>query len=85
MPISLVRLSDLPELVKIREAGLKTFTTEGGISARTQRTYVHSECPYIKVDVHFTALNGDSSDVNGDPDDLIESISHPYLAWSVMD
>jgi hypothetical protein len=46
---------------------------------------VYVDCPYIKVDVHFTALNSDSSDVNGDPDDVIESISPPYLAGSVTD
>jgi hypothetical protein len=37
---------------------LKTFTTEGGISIRTQQTYVYVECPYIKVDVHFKAVDG---------------------------
>lgn len=30
---------------------LGIFTTEGGLSNRFQRTYVHVECPYIKVNV----------------------------------
>jgi hypothetical protein len=64
---------------------LTVFTTEGGISTRTQRTYVHIECPYIKVNVHFKAVGGESSGMDEDPDDIIESVSQPYLAWSVID
>jgi len=64
---------------------LTVFTTEGGISSRTQRTYVHTECPYIKVNVRFKAVSGESSGLDEDPDDIIESVSQPYLAWSVMD
>jgi len=33
---------------------LKVFTTEGGISTATRRTFAHRRCPYIKVDVEFT-------------------------------
>jgi hypothetical protein len=64
---------------------LTVFTTEGGISTRTQRTYVHTECPYIKVTVRFKAVSGESPGLDEDPDDIIESVSQPYLAWSVMD
>jgi len=63
---------------------LIVFTTEGGISTRTQRTYVHTECPYIKVNVHFKAV-GENPGLDEDPDDIIESLSQPYLAWSVID
>ena len=65
---------------------LKTFTTEGGTFVRTQQTYVYIECPYIKVDVRFKAVdNGDHAERNESPNDIIEAISQPYLAWSVMD
>jgi hypothetical protein len=64
---------------------LKVFTTEGGLSTRFQHTYVYSECPYIKVNVRFKAANNEGNGVEDEPDDLIESISQPYLAWSVMD
>ncbi len=64
---------------------LKVFTTEGGLSSRTQRTYVYAECPYIKVNVRFKALNNESPELNEDPDDIIESISQPFLAWGVTD
>src|SRR6267378_8709926 len=33
---------------------LKVFTTEGGLSTRTHRTYVLKQCPTIKVDVEFS-------------------------------
>jgi hypothetical protein len=58
---------------------LKLFTTEGGLSTPCRRTYVLIECPYIKVDVQFKAGSRESNE------DLIESISKPYLAWGVMD
>jgi hypothetical protein len=69
-----------------REDVLKVFTTEGGLSTRRQRTFVYPECPYIKVDVRFKAVSPDEKDgLNEDPKDIIESISRPYLAWSIMD
>lgn len=68
-----------------RQDLLKVFTTEGGISTRFQRTYVYSECPYIKVNVRFKAGTNESSGTEEDSDDIIESISQPYLAWSVID
>jgi hypothetical protein len=64
---------------------LSEFTTEGGLSNRLQRTYVHVECPYIKVNVRFKAISGDHNVMEENADDLIESISQPYLAWSAMD
>jgi len=65
---------------------LKVFTTEGGLSTRFQHTYVYSECPFIKVNVRFkAAANNEGSGVEEEPDDIIESVSQPYLAWSVMD
>lgn len=63
---------------------LEVFTTEGGISFPDQQTYVHKECPYIKVDVKFKLVNRNNG-FNESPDDIIESISTPYLAWSVTD
>jgi len=56
-----------------------TFTTEGGISTRVQRTYVYKGCPYIKVDVVFSDAGATEAE------DRIVSISSPYLAFSVMD
>jgi hypothetical protein len=64
---------------------LSEFTTEGGLSNRLQRTYVHVECPYIKVNVRFKAISGDHNAMEENADDLIESISQPYLAWTAMD
>ena len=53
---------------------LKVFTTEGGISSRFQRTYVHRECPYIKVDVLFRGIEDPHNSIKGEPDDIIVSI-----------
>src|SRR5579883_1367046 len=74
-----------------REALLKVFTTEGGISTRLRRTFISRDCKYFKVDVDFRAVRGPYSDDQGrvapteDPRDLIVAISRPYLAFSVLD
>jgi hypothetical protein len=68
-----------------RQDLLKIFTTEGGLSNRFQRTYVYSGCPYIKVNVRFKAASNEGNGLQEEPDDIIESISQPYLAGSVMD
>ena len=60
---------------------MSVFTTEGGISTTSQRTYVLRQCPYVKVDVKFAAANREQEL----PTDRIVEISRPYLAWSVMD
>jgi hypothetical protein len=61
------------------------FTTEGGLSNRFQRTYVHVDCPYIKVNVRFKAASDETNALKEDPDDTIESVSRPFLQWSTMD
>jgi hypothetical protein len=61
------------------------FTTEGGLSNRFQRSYVHVDCPYIKVNVRFKAASDETNALKEDPDDTIESISQPFLQWSISD
>jgi len=60
---------------------MKVFTTEGGLSTTSQRKYVYRHCPYIKVDVKFTAASP-SEEL---PTDKIVRVSRPYLEWSIMD
>ena len=70
---------------------LKVFTVEGGVSTGLRRTYVYRECPYIKVDVEFTAVGRPERDAQGRvtpdeaDDDVIKMISQPYLDWSIID
>jgi hypothetical protein len=61
---------------------LTVFTTEGGISTISSRTYVHKLCPYIKVTVEFAVPPAAREER---AEDVIKSISRPYLAYSVMD
>ena len=61
------------------------LTTEGGLSNRFQQTYVHVDCPYIKVTVRFRAASEESNALKEDPDDTIESVSRPFLQWSISD
>jgi hypothetical protein len=74
-----------------RKSLLRVFTTEGGLSTGLQRTYVNQNCPYFKVDVKFRAIGRPERDCNGrgtlveSDDDIIIRLSHPYLAYSVLD
>jgi hypothetical protein len=58
---------------------LKLFTTEGGLSTVQAQRYVLIECPYIKIAVGFKAGS------NGSNEDIIESVSKPYLDWAILD
>lgn len=59
-----------------REDLLRVFTTEGGLSTRTQQTYVLKGCPYIHVDVEFSPVRGLLASQRNDK---IAKISKPYL------
>lgn len=59
----------------------KYFTTEGGLSTPSQRTYVSKRCPYIKIDVQFRPVNVEKESAG----DVIQKISKPYLSLSVID
>jgi len=63
---------------------LRVFTTEGGISTRTQQTYALKGCPYVHVDVEFSPAKNEH-EVQGDPNDKIVKISKPYLDYSHAD
>ena len=62
---------------------LKVFTTEGGLSTATHRTFVHRRCPYIKVEVDFSLSDPKQKDER--PTDTVSKISKPYLEWSIID
>jgi hypothetical protein len=64
---------------------LKVFTTEGGISTATRRTFAHRRCPYIKVDVEFTPSGLNQKLLEERPTDTVSKISRPYLEWSIGD
>ena len=64
---------------------LTVFTTEGGLSARLGRTYVNRDCPYFKVDVTFKAVHNLADGLTEDGNDVIVSISRPYLQFTVLD
>lgn len=67
-----------------RRRVLMVFTEEGGLSTRTQRTYVYRQCPYIKVVVKFAEV-GNSGGTTEMPEDKITTISRPYLAYGTAD
>jgi len=57
---------------------LHMFTTEGGLSTRTRRTYVLKRCPVIKVDVEFSVSRNEA-------EDTMNQISRPYLDYGHVD
>jgi hypothetical protein len=67
-----------------REELLKVCEEEGGLSTRTQRTYVYRGSLYIKVDVTFEGV-GDAGELGTSLKDKVVKISKPYLNWSIAD
>jgi hypothetical protein len=74
-----------------REDLLKVFKMEGGISTRSQRTFVSRDCPYFKVDVEFKPVARPDRD-NAvfltsveDNRDIIVKLSKPYLQFTIAD
>jgi hypothetical protein len=68
------------------------FTTEGGLLfSGLQRTFVSRDCPYFKVDVEFQAVGRTDPDASGrttlveGEEDIIRTISRPYLQFSIAD
>ncbi len=64
---------------------LTVFTEEGGLSSRSQRTYVYRLCPYVKVDVEFTPITNPDDHLTELSNDKILKISGPYLQYSIAD
>jgi hypothetical protein len=64
---------------------LKQFAEEGGLSTRTQHTYVYRGCPYIKITVKFSPDPGTESRSEELPQDKIVEVSEPFLAWGAND
>jgi hypothetical protein len=62
------------------------FRQDGGINPiGHQERYVLKECPTIKIDVSFRNPDGSDRLDRESPDDVIDSISKPYLQWAIMD
>lgn len=64
---------------------LKVFAEEGGLSTRTQRTYVYRGCRYFKVDVKFEPVGNVGERLGQSPEDKIAEISRPYLDYQNLD
>jgi hypothetical protein len=69
---------------------LRVFTTEGGLSTRDEQRYVYRRCPFIKVMVSFRRPADADDDWGGAPEeertgDIIQSISKPFLEYSIAD
>jgi hypothetical protein len=64
---------------------IKVFQEEGGLSTRTQRTYVYRGSRLIKVDVTFEPVGAPEDKLTESAKDRITKISKPYLGWSISD
>ena len=76
------------ETVKVgmkREELLRVFTTEGGISSPSQRRYVYRNCPLFKVDVQFQTQKDASGRAVESPNDVITTISKPFIERPIVD
>ncbi|HEV2221749.1 MAG TPA: hypothetical protein VGR84_01975 [Candidatus Acidoferrales bacterium] len=61
------------------DGGLQFFSTTGSTTR-----YVYLKCEFIKVNVSFkSAVHGSRN--SRSPDDIVESVSKPYLEYPVAD
>ena len=58
---------------------LTLYGMAGGFHSQAAATFVLKECAYIQMDVRFKAGS------TGSNDDIIESVSKPYLDWMKLD
>jgi hypothetical protein len=65
---------------------VKVFKPEGGFSSasRLKGTFVYRGSPYVKTGVGFSPSSSDESGPQS-PNDVITSISRPYLGYPVYD
>jgi len=61
------------------------FRGDGGITVGRERRFVFKECPLIKIDVRFKPSGEGQQWLQEDPDDVIESVSKPYLEYPFAD
>jgi len=64
----------------------KSFVVDGGLFSRQQTRYSFRLCPLIKTDISFD-LDPEKrgSFVTGSPNDVVSSVSKPYLEYPVKD
>jgi hypothetical protein len=61
------------------------FTMDGGMMSWNEQRYISKECPLIKVNVRFKVPDEERKGHWEDPEDVIESVSKPYLDWPIED
>jgi len=65
---------------------LKLFDYEGGLQSREANHFIYRKSNLIKVDVKFKAVGPATRiEFEGNPNDVITSISKPYLEFSFID
>ena len=68
---------------------MKIFTTQGGVYSAKERQFVSRDCGYFKVNVKFRRAVMDSHIDEGESkeldDDVITSISGPFLGYMIFD
>jgi hypothetical protein len=70
----------------------KLFDTDGGL--QTGQVFIFRDCPYFKVSVEWepsgrvptgTSLDARRALIEGQPGDVIKTISRPYLEFAKID
>lgn len=70
---------------------MKVFTIQGGISSAKECQFVSRDCAYFKVNVKFRRAveskidEGEAAWLNEMDDDVITSISGPFLGYMIFD
>ena len=74
-----------------RKELMKVFTIQGGVSTAMERQFVSRDCAYFKVNVKFRRAveskidESECSRLKELDNDLITSISGPFLGYMIFD
>ena len=63
----------------------KEFSEQGGLSGRNETIYVYKLCPLIKVRVFFSPSTDQKGSRKSRLDDMVRSVSTPYIEYPVKD
>ena len=76
-----------------RDQLMNVFTTQGGVYSARERQFVSRDCPYFKVNVKFDRSPAGEAMLREDEskwlverdDDVITSITGPFLGYEIFD
>jgi hypothetical protein len=69
----------------IRAEVERDFMLDGGLQSRGTSRYMLKKCRFIKIEVTFSKDERSGTWIDGSPNDIVTSVTKPYLEYPFMD